>query len=132
VVIDISDVGDVGLEVVDHPRYPLARFNRIDRAKCQLSFSRKASAPLEISEWDKVAVVGRHRTAVVRHGKQGDLMTSRPHQFHGVKQVCFGPAEAEVVLVAIQNSHENFLVRLLYLQDVGGSRQPKCPDFADD
>lgn len=38
-VIDISYVGNVGLEVVNHLPNPLARFNGIDRVQSQMGFS---------------------------------------------------------------------------------------------
>lgn len=100
--------------------------------QCELGFSHEACGLFEISEGNKVAVVWRLRTAIIGHGKQGRFVAPRPHHFHGFKQVCFGPAEPEVVFVAVQDSHENFLGLVRYFQDDGGNRQPRCPDCVDD
>ena len=131
-VIDISDMGNVGLELVNHPPNALACFRGIDRVQCEAAFSCEAGALFEIGKRNKVPVEWRRRATIIGHGKQGGLVAARPHYLHGFKQVCFGPAEPEVVLVAVQDAHENFLVLVSCLRDDGGNLLPKCRGSADD
>ena len=128
-VIDVSDVRNVRPELFNHLRDPFPRVGRVNGMECQAGLGGETAALLEIREGNEVAVVSRHRSAFIRHREQCGLVSSRPHQFHGFKQVYFRPAEAEVVLVAVQDSHKQLLSGPLHFRRVGENLPPKVPDF---
>lgn len=129
-VIDVSDVRNVRSEVFNHVCDLLAGFGRVNGMECQTGLGGQTAALLEIRKRNEVAVISGCWSAFIRHREQCDLVSSSPHEFDGFKQVCFGPAEAEVVLVAVQDSHEQLLSCPLPLRRAGENRPPKVPDFA--
>src|SRR5438034_1975205 len=61
---------------------------------------------LEVRERHEVVIVGGGLPARIRHREQCDLVSTRAHQLDGFKQIRFGSAEPEVVLVAVQDFHD--------------------------
>lgn len=110
-VIDIANVRDVRTKIRDNFSDLSSGCGRIDGMHTQTYAASHGLVPLEIDVWNKMTVVGGGWPALVGHGEQRDFVPPRAHQFHAFKQVGFGPAEPEVVLVAVQNSHGSlFLV----------------------
>jgi hypothetical protein len=105
VVINIADMGNVRVEFRDHLANFFSGLGRIDGVQSQARLRGQVLTALEVGVGNKMVVVGRGLSTLVGHGEQRDFVSPRAHQFHGLKQVGFGPAEPEVVLVAIQDSH---------------------------
>src|SRR5689334_23326341 len=97
----------VGAEICDHVADFLFRLWRIDGMQRQLRPGGYPTGSLEVLMRNKMAIKGGSPSTSVGHREERDLMPSRPHQVHDFKQVGFGPAELEVVLVAVQDPHRS-------------------------
>ena len=124
-VVDISDVCDVRLKLTNYSCDSLASLDRIDRVQSESRLRNNGARLLEISKRYEVLIVIRSRASRVRHGEQCDLVSSRPHRFHGVKQICFCAAKPEVVLVAVENSHKSDLLPLRQLVEENRQQTPQ-------
>src|SRR6267154_3677682 len=106
-VIDVADMGYVGLEFGDHRPNPSPGFARINRLCRKHPFMEPSTRLLEVDVWHEVTIVGSGQPSGVGHGKQRCLMTFGAQKLHGLEQVDLGSAEGIVIFVAKQNLHGN-------------------------
>jgi len=106
-VVDVADVRDIGMEVANHGTQPMPCPPRIDGVCGQVgTFENALGFTLEVDVGGEVLLVSRRLSACAGHGKKGRRVSMLEHQLHEIEQVHLGAAEAKVIFVAIQDSHE--------------------------
>ena len=104
-VINVADMGYIGLEFGDHGTNPAPCLARINRLPRQPDFTKPSARFLEVDMRHEMAIIWGGLPSRVGHGKQRRLMTFGAQKSHGLEQVDLGSAEGKVVFVAKQDLH---------------------------
>src|ERR1039457_6582773 len=114
-VINVSNVCDIGTEAGNHIAEAVPGLPRIERVSGQLDLRKRAArGVLEIPARNEMPVVSRGLATRIGHGEKGCFMAVSSYQIHDLEQVDFGAAEREIIFVAIENSHEGLPWRPRY------------------